>query len=125
MALLMPRSWVRVPPVSFFCRAKADGGYVVHPTGLCIGHTLAMLIIAGAAANLCGSARAADDVLLFNGRNLDGWTAVLSKPGVKLEDIWSVADGGVLVCKGKRDDNIRGYIRTDRDDFENYTLTLE
>jgi hypothetical protein len=62
---------------------------------------------------------------LFNGRDFTGWTARVSVPGVELEDVWSVAPGGILVCKGARPDKLRGYIRTDRDDFENYTLTLQ
>ncbi|MEM9659966.1 MAG: hypothetical protein AAF961_16500, partial [Planctomycetota bacterium] len=39
-------------------------------------------------------------VPLFNGKDFEGWTAVLSKEGVELEDVWSV-DDGVLVCQGK------------------------
>ncbi|MEX2176679.1 MAG: DUF1080 domain-containing protein [Pirellulaceae bacterium] len=59
-------------------------------------------------------------ITLFNGRNLAGWTAVLADEKTKAEDVWSVADG-VLICKGEP----RGYLRTERDDFENYLLTLE
>ena len=66
-----------------------------------------------------------DEVVLFNGKDFGGWTAVISIPQLKLEDIWSVAPGGVLVCKGNRPDKARGYIRTTHDDFENYTLTLQ
>jgi hypothetical protein len=65
------------------------------------------------------SGAAEGEIVLFNGKDFDGWTAV----GSKLEDIWSVADGGVLVCKGRGKPS--GYIRTTRDDFENYTLTLQ
>src|SRR5262245_5101904 len=70
---------------------------------------------------------AADEqaVALFNGKDFTGWTARVSIPGVTLEDVWSVAPGNILVCKGNRPDKLRGYIRTDRDDFENYTLTLQ
>ena len=57
-----------------------------------------------------------DEVVLFNGKDFGGWTAVISIPQLKLEDIWSVAPGGVLVCKGSRPDKARGYIRTTRDD---------
>src|SRR5205814_10543772 len=64
-------------------------------------------------------------VVLFNGKDFTGWTATVSVPGVKLEDVWSVAPGGILVCKGNRPDKLRGYIRTDRNDFENHTLTLQ
>jgi hypothetical protein len=56
---------------------------------------------------------------LFNGRDMTGWTHVLSKDDVKLEDVWSVSDG-MIICKGTPS----GYIRT-KDEFENYTLTLE
>jgi Domain of Unknown Function (DUF1080) len=58
--------------------------------------------------------------LLFNGRDLDGWTYYLDKPAVKMEDVWSVKDG-VLVCSGKP----VGYLRTKKNDFHNYVLELE
>jgi len=64
-----------------------------------------------------------NEVVLFNGKNFDGWTAVIGKPDFKLEDIWSVADGGILVCKGKGKPS--GYLRSSRDDFHDYTLTLQ
>ena len=70
-----------------------------------------------------GGAGAQEGVLLFNGRNLDGWTPVIGRPGVRPEEIWSVAEGGVLVCKGRGKPS--GYLRTVREDFENYTLTLQ
>ena len=78
----------------------------------------AWLLIASSAA-----AADKDEVTLFNGKNFDGWTAVISRPELKLEDIWSVADGGILVCKGK--DKPSGYLRHHRDDFHDYTLTLQ
>lgn len=55
---------------------------------------------------------------LFNGKDLDGWTAFLNDNG-KMEDAWRVEDG-VLLCKG----NPIGYIRT-KTDFKNYVLKLE
>lgn len=55
---------------------------------------------------------------LFNGKNLDGWTAYLND-GARMEDVWSVKDG-VLICKG----NPAGYIRTEKD-FTSYVLKLE
>jgi 3-keto-disaccharide hydrolase len=73
-------------------------------------------------ANLVAAAEK-DEVILFNGKNFDGWTAVIGRPGFKLEDIWSVADGGILVCKGKG--KASGYLRSSRDDFHDYTLTLQ
>lgn len=68
-------------------------------------------------------ASGADSIVLFNGKNFDGWRPVIGKPGVELADIWSIAEGGVLVCKGK--DQPSGYLRHARDDFANYTLTLQ
>jgi hypothetical protein len=60
-------------------------------------------------------------IALFNGKNLDGWTFVLDDKQAKMEDVWAVREGGLLYCKGKP----RGYLRTKRDDFANYELTLE
>jgi len=57
---------------------------------------------------------------IFNGRNLEGWTYHLEKPGVRMEDVWSVRDG-VLVCQGRP----AGYLITKKNDFANYELTLE
>src|SRR5687767_6543068 len=57
---------------------------------------------------------------LFNGKDLAGWKWVCEKEGVKADEVWSVNDG-VLACKGKP----RGYIRTEKDDYENYVLELE
>lgn len=67
-------------------------------------------------------AAAADEksVMLFNGKDLTGWTYHLDKPDVKMEEVWSVKDG-VLVCKGKP----VGYLLTKKNDFENYVLELE
>ncbi|GIW86106.1 MAG: hypothetical protein KatS3mg108_0430 [Isosphaeraceae bacterium] len=62
----------------------------------------------------------ADEIPLFNGRNLDGWTAVLDKPDADPAQTWSVADG-VLRCTGRP----IGYIRTNKDDYHDYVLTLE
>ena len=56
---------------------------------------------------------------LFNGRDLSGWRAVLVKPDVKMEDVWSVRDG-VLVCKGEP----LGYLHTEKA-FTNYRLVVE
>jgi hypothetical protein len=68
-------------------------------------------------------ANGADSIILFNGKNFDGWRAVIGQPDAKLSDIWSIAEGGVLACRGK--DKPRGYLRHFRDDFSNYTLTLQ
>ncbi len=66
------------------------------------------------------NARADESIELFNGKDLEGWTYHLDKEGVRMEDVWSVKDG-VLACKGRP----AGYLITKKDDFENYTLTLQ
>jgi hypothetical protein len=63
---------------------------------------------------------AAEPTALFNGKDLAGWTFDVIDPGTKPEAIWSVSDG-LLVCKGKPP----GVIRTVKDDYSNYELTIE
>ena len=61
-----------------------------------------------------------EEIALFNGKDLSGWTYVLNKQGVAMEDVWSV-EAGVLKCKGRP----AGYLRTEKDDHQNYRLTLQ
>ena len=68
---------------------------------------------------LCPATHAADEVELFNGKDLTGWTGFFNDGG-KLEEVWSVKEGGVLYTKGKP----AGYIQTEKD-YANYVLTLE
>lgn len=84
---------------------------------LLLGIGLATGSIAGAQEP--GKGADGSELRLFNGKNLDGWTHVLSDASVKPDEVWSVEDG-VLICKGKPP----GYLRT-KDDFEDYVLTLE
>ena len=85
-----------------------------------------LLILAAALAAVatplprCLAQEKAKTIELFDGKSLEGWTFVSSVETTKPEDVWSVVDG-VLVCKGKPS----GYIRTKRDDFENYVLELD
>ena len=66
-------------------------------------------------------ALAADNsTALFNGKDLFGWTYHLERPNVRGSDVWSIKDG-VLRCTGIP----AGYLLTKRNDFGNYTLTLE
>lgn len=61
----------------------------------------------------------AEPEVLFNGRNLDGWTFDVIDPNVKPDAVWSVFDG-LLVCKGRPP----GVIRTPKE-YSNYELTVE
>jgi hypothetical protein len=69
---------------------------------------------------MCTGTFGAESVSLFNGKDLAGWKAVLEDKAARPEDVWTVKEG-VLHCKGEP----RGYIRTERDDFENYVLKLQ
>lgn len=69
-----------------------------------------MLVSAGAQA---------EQISLFNGKDLSGWTFYLEDKSKKMEDVWSVEDGE-LICKGKP----AGYLRTEKE-FSNYVLELE
>lgn len=65
------------------------------------------------------SAALPNEVRLFNGKDLSGWTSVSTREGTSMEDVWSVEDG-VLICKGRP----IGYIRT-MADYTNYVLKLD
>jgi len=67
---------------------------------------------------LSPAVRLPEEIALFNGKDLSGWTATLPE-GAKMEDVWSVKDG-VLICKGTP----AGYIRTEQD-YKNFVLKLE
>ncbi len=62
--------------------------------------------------------RLGDEVVLFDGTNLDAWQAHLNDGG-RLEDVWSIQEG-VLVCKGKP----TGYLYT-KAPFTSYVLDVE
>lgn len=68
----------------------------------------------------CLSASAfAEEIRLFNGHNLDGWTCDISKDDLTIDDLWSVADG-ILFCKGRP----QAVLRT-VDEYENYRIRLQ
>jgi len=83
--------------------------------------TRALCLLAVVAAAFCpaASAEAADEVALFSGKDLSGWTFHLRDPEAKMENVWSVADG-VLKCTGQP----VGYLRTEKK-YTNYVLKLE
>lgn len=64
-------------------------------------------------------AQAADPIPLFNGKDLANWDCFLTKPDVKLADVWSVQDG-LLVCQGAP----LGYLYT-KDAFTSFRLVVE
>lgn len=69
---------------------------------------------------LCSAVGAGEPQRLFNGKDLSGWQPVLDKEGADPAKTWSV-EKGLLKCTGEP----RGYIRTERDNYKNYHLTVE
>ena len=60
-----------------------------------------------------------EEVVLFDGTDMEAWTPWLSDGAVDPANVWSVQDG-VLRCEGRPS----GYIQT-RESFESFHLTLE
>jgi len=84
---------------------------------LFLSHALfAALFVSSASVRGASDPKAVD---LFNGKDLSNWKAVLARPEVKKEDVFSVRDG-VIVCKGEP----LGFIQTDQT-FTNFKLTAE
>jgi len=74
-------------------------------------------------AALLASAGLSDELLLFNGKDLDGWVAEGVSEYVKdgrTVPVWSVEDGH-LVCTGKG----FGFLRYDRRTFADFVLHVE
>lgn len=69
---------------------------------------------------LCSATSAlAEQIALFNGRDLSGWTVYVDGDGVASEEAWSV-DNGVIRASGVG----KGYLHTDRAHAD-YVLTLD
>lgn len=78
------------------------------------------ILILFAAAMLAGLVSCSRETVLFNGKNLDGWIAVIDESeGAPAEPVFSVRDG-VLAMTGTP----KGYLRT-VDSYSDYTLLLE
>ena len=65
-------------------------------------------------------ATANESVELFNGKDFSGWRWESDNADVSLEEVWSIKDG-IIACQGRP----AGYIRTEKEDFKDYVLTLE
>lgn len=79
-----------------------------------------LIIVVAMAVGLAGcSEPRAGSVELFNGRDFTGWTYVLDKPDVKMEQVWSVREG-VLRCEGVP----VGYLKT-LAEYEDYVFEIE
>jgi hypothetical protein len=78
-----------------------------------------LLAVAGLSCKSTQPTPAGTSVELFDGKSLEGWTYFLVKPGVAMEEVWSVKDG-IIICKG----DPLGYLRTDRD-YTNFRIAVE
>ena len=58
----------------------------------------------------------AEEVELFNGKNLDGWVPFLTTDEVPPDSVWTVSDG-ILTCKGEP----LGYLYS-KDSFQDFGL---
>lgn len=86
-----------------------------------VGALLLLFTAATVAQKVKIDGKLGKEILLFNGKDLCGWTYFLADPNLKMEDVWSIdGDRGILICKGRP----AGYIRTVAD-FTNYILKLE
>jgi hypothetical protein len=81
-----------------------------------VGMSLAAL--AGCRSGSTGKA-VGEKGVLWNGKDLAGWTRVAADKGVDLNDMWQVRDG-VLWCSGKPN----GYLRTHKE-YADYHLHVE
>ncbi len=61
----------------------------------------------------------AQEIQLFNGRDLTGWEHFLVEEAARMEDVWSVEEG-ILVCRGEP----RGYLAT-VNEYESFELVVE
>jgi hypothetical protein len=87
-----------------------------------------MIAFAGFAGALLSTATAqawaqgestGQEIRLFNGRDLSGWDYFLVDEDARMEDVWSVEDG-ILVVQGEP----QGYLYT-QSDYENFRLVVE
>lgn len=79
----------------------------------------AALLVLAPALSASDAAAPGAPTVLFNGRDLAGWTPVVKAGETPDPGTWTVTDG-VLQCSGKP----AGYLRTDGT-YQNYRLTLE
>lgn len=59
--------------------------------------------------------------MLFNGNDLSNWSFEHEDSSLPLEAVWTVKEGGILVCSGA----VKSCLRTVTEDYGNYVLTLQ
>jgi hypothetical protein len=79
-----------------------------------LAQAILFIVVAG-----CVRYSHADEVELFNGKNLDGWIPFLTTDEVPPDSVWTVSDG-ILTCKGEP----LGYLHS-KDSFKNFKLVVE
>lgn len=82
---------------------------------------LLALTAAGAGAQRPAALKLGKETVLFNGKDLTGWTFHLADPDAKMSDVWAVDPvEKALICRGRP----AGYIRTVKD-YSDFVLKLE
>ncbi|MBX3744789.1 MAG: DUF1080 domain-containing protein [Verrucomicrobiae bacterium] len=84
-----------------------------------MGPALAALVALLGSCSTGPNSGPAQPISLFNGRDLQGWTAVTGDPAVRGDAVWTLRDG-ILVCRGEP----IGYLQTDRN-FTNFRMEAE
>ena len=88
---------------------------------LAMAMAASVVCLGGAPAGQGSGPARGKEVVLFNGRDLSGWTHYLVEPDLPADRVWTVDRASkVLICKGQP----IGYIRTVKD-YTNYILKLE
>jgi len=98
-----------------------DLGLTFNYKGLIMRYSTYLLLLAGIC--LCGTGCS-----IFQGKGCscqnsydpEAWDCYLADPNVQLDDVWSIDDDGVLICKGMP----LGYLYTKRE-YANFVLKLD
>ena len=86
--------------------------------GLGLVVMLSLLALVGC-RSAAGGKSFGQKMVLWNGKDLTGWTRVVQDPSVDVNDVWRIRDG-VLWCAGKPN----GYLRTQQS-YTDYCLHVE
>ncbi len=85
--------------------------------GFFVAVVVAVVVLAGCQGFPAGGS--GNKVVLWNGRDFDGWKRVVSDPAADVDEIWQVRDG-VIFCSGA----VNGYLRT-AETYRDYHLHVE
>ena len=84
-----------------------------------LGITAVLILTSTGCQGSSGPAGVKDKVMLWNGKDLTGWSLFIPDKSIDVDNIWTVRES-VIYCTGKPN----GYMRTEAM-YENYHLHLE